>query len=96
MNLLEQFSDHQKSGIEQITQLLKKHGAKIKFYNASTSEMYGDTNKAPQNEETTFAPNSPHGLAKLYSLLDMEFSIACVFEMAISPCKICTTSSLPL
>ena len=29
MNLLEQFSDHQKSGIEQVTQLLKKHGAEV-------------------------------------------------------------------
>ena len=31
--------------------------------------MYGDTNKAPQNEETIFAPNSPYGIAKLYSHL---------------------------
>ena len=40
---------------------------KIRFYQASTSELYGDTDKVPQNEETPFNPNSPYSVAKLYA-----------------------------
>lgn len=39
---------------------------KIRFYQASTSEMFGDTKVAPQNENTPFNPNSPYAIAKLY------------------------------
>lgn len=39
----------------------------IRFYQASTSEMYGNINKKKQNEETPFYPRSPYGAAKLYS-----------------------------
>ena len=39
---------------------------KTKFYQASTSEMFG-ASKPPQNEETPFYPRSPYGVAKLYS-----------------------------
>lgn len=38
---------------------------KIKFYQASTSEMFGDNVKCPQNENTFFAPVSPYACAKL-------------------------------
>ena len=37
-----------------------------KFYQASTSEMYGLVQAIPQNEETPFYPRSPYGVAKLY------------------------------
>lgn len=40
---------------------------KTKFYQASTSEMYGMVKKTPQNEETPFYPRSPYGVAKLYA-----------------------------
>ncbi len=40
---------------------------KIKFYQASTSEMYGNCKKTPQNEKTVFKPDSPYGAAKLYA-----------------------------
>ena len=40
---------------------------KIKFYNASTSELYGKVQEIPQNEKTHFYPRSPYGIAKLYS-----------------------------
>ena len=40
---------------------------KIKFYQASTSEMYGKVAETPQNEKTPFHPRSPYGCAKLYS-----------------------------
>lgn len=40
---------------------------KIKFYNASTSEIFGNSSKYDQNENTPFHPQSPYGVAKLYS-----------------------------
>jgi len=43
---------------------LEKH---IRFYQASTSELYGGVGKEPQSEETPFYPRSPYGVAKLYA-----------------------------
>jgi len=40
---------------------------KIRFYQASTSELYGDVLEIPQNEKTPFNPQSPYAIAKLYS-----------------------------
>ena len=40
---------------------------KTKIYQASTSELYGRVSKSPQNEDTPFNPQSPYGVAKLYS-----------------------------
>ena len=39
---------------------------KTKIYQASTSELFGHTQKIPQNEKTPFHPRSPYGVAKLY------------------------------
>src|SRR5262249_32289940 len=38
----------------------------IRFYQASTSEMFGKVQATPQNERTPFYPRSPYGVAKLY------------------------------
>ena len=40
---------------------------KTKFYQASTSELYGMVQEVPQNEKTPFYPRSPYGVAKLYA-----------------------------
>lgn len=40
---------------------------KIKFYQASTSEMFGGVHDVPQSEKTMFYPKSPYGVAKLYA-----------------------------
>lgn len=40
---------------------------KIKFYQASTSELYGKVQQIPQTEKTPFYPRSPYGVAKLYA-----------------------------
>ncbi len=40
---------------------------KTRFYQASTSELYGKTQTVPQNETTPFYPRSPYGVAKLYA-----------------------------
>jgi GDPmannose 4,6-dehydratase len=40
---------------------------KVRFYQASTSELFGKVQKVPQDEETPFYPRSPYGVAKLYA-----------------------------
>ena len=40
---------------------------KTKFYQASTSELYGKVQEVPQNEKTPFYPRSPYGVAKVYA-----------------------------
>ena len=42
-------------------------GEKTRFYQASTSELYGNAPEAPQSETTPFAPRSPYAAAKLYA-----------------------------
>lgn len=46
---------------------LLKLTEKTKFYQASTSELYGLVREVPQNENTAFYPRSPYGVAKLYA-----------------------------
>jgi GDPmannose 4,6-dehydratase len=46
---------------------LLKLGDKTKFYQASTSELYGLVQQVPQTEETPFYPRSPYAVAKLYA-----------------------------
>ncbi len=45
---------------------IRETGVKTKFYQASTSELYGKAQEIPQNEKTPFYPRSPYGVAKLY------------------------------
>ena len=40
---------------------------RVRFYQASTSELYGKVRETPQNENTPFYPRSPYGVAKLYA-----------------------------
>jgi len=42
-------------------------GGKTRFYQASTSELYGKVQETPQKETTPFYPRSPYGVAKLYA-----------------------------
>jgi len=46
---------------------IRATGIKTKFYQASTSEMYGKIQEIPQTEKTPFYPRSPYGVAKLYA-----------------------------
>ncbi len=52
-----------------ILEAIRKQGLghKTKFYQASTSELYGLVQETPQSETTPFYPRSPYGVAKLYS-----------------------------
>ncbi|MCX7985261.1 MAG: GDP-mannose 4,6-dehydratase [Bacteroidetes bacterium] len=45
---------------------IRETGVKTRFYQASTSELYGKVQEVPQNEKTPFYPRSPYGVAKLY------------------------------
>jgi len=45
---------------------IRETGLKTKFYQASTSELYGKIQEMPQNENTPFYPRSPYGVAKIY------------------------------
>jgi GDPmannose 4,6-dehydratase len=45
---------------------IKETGIKTKFYQASTSELYGKVQEIPQTEKTPFYPRSPYAVAKLY------------------------------
>ena len=46
---------------------IKETGIDTRFYQASTSEMFGKVREIPQNEETPFYPRSPYGAAKVYA-----------------------------
>ena len=45
---------------------IRETGLKTRFYQASTSELYGKVTEIPQNEKTAFYPRSPYGVAKIY------------------------------
>lgn len=56
-------------GVLRILEAIKESKLKniIKFYQASTSELYGKVQEIPQTETTPFYPRSPYGVAKLYA-----------------------------
>lgn len=50
-----------------ILEAIRQSSPNSKFYQASTSELFGDTDISPQNELTVMMPNSPYAVAKLYA-----------------------------
>ena len=53
-------------GVTRLLEAVRSVNPKIKFYQASTSEMFGKAREVPQNETTPFYPRSPYGVAKVY------------------------------
>jgi GDPmannose 4,6-dehydratase len=53
-------------GVTRILESIRLVDKSIKFYQASSSEMFGKVKQTPQNEETPFHPRSPYGVAKVY------------------------------
>jgi GDPmannose 4,6-dehydratase len=53
-------------GTVRLLEAIRQSGIQTRFYQASSSEMFGDA-PAPQNESTTFRPRSPYAAAKLYA-----------------------------
>jgi GDPmannose 4,6-dehydratase len=54
-------------GTVRILEAIRETGLKTKFYQASSSEMFGKVQEVPQRETTPFYPRSPYGAAKVYS-----------------------------
>jgi GDPmannose 4,6-dehydratase len=54
-------------GALNLLEAIRLVNTKIRFYQASTSEMFGKVQAIPQVEETPFYPRSPYGVAKLYA-----------------------------
>lgn len=54
-------------GTLRILDAIREVGIKTKFYQASSSEMFGRVREIPQTEETCFYPRSPYGCAKVYA-----------------------------
>jgi len=53
-------------GVTRMLEAARHMNKDIKFYQASSSEMFGKVKEIPQNEETPFYPRSPYGVAKVY------------------------------
>ncbi|MGD0009308.1 MAG: GDP-mannose 4,6-dehydratase [Terriglobia bacterium] len=53
-------------GVTRVLEAVRLVNPKIRFYQASSSEMFGMVRESPQNEKTAFYPRSPYGVAKLY------------------------------
>src|SRR6187200_1280015 len=54
-------------GTIRILEAIRETGIRSKFYQASSSEMYGKVQQVPQTEATPFWPRSPYGCAKMYA-----------------------------
>ncbi len=54
-------------GATHLLEAIRMVNPKIRFYQASTSEMFGKVQEIPQTEKTPFWPRSPYGVAKLYA-----------------------------
>ncbi|MCA9402072.1 MAG: GDP-mannose 4,6-dehydratase, partial [Candidatus Omnitrophica bacterium] len=54
-------------GTTRLLEAIRDSGIKTKFYQASSSEMFGNASKKAQNEQTPFYPRSPYAAAKVYA-----------------------------
>ena len=54
-------------GVVRLLESLRQNNPSARFYQASTSEMFGKVQESPQSEKTKFYPRSPYGVAKLYA-----------------------------
>ncbi len=53
-------------GVTRVLEAIRTVDRRIRFYQASSSEMFGKVQQVPQNEKTPFYPRSPYGVAKVY------------------------------
>ena len=54
-------------GVARLLECIRRYNPSARFYQASTSEMFGKVAETPQNEDTVFHPRSPYGVSKLYA-----------------------------
>ncbi len=65
-NVPEYSADTNALGVLRLLDAIKETGIQVRFYQASTSELYGKAQEVPQRETTPFYPRSPYAAAKLY------------------------------
>ena len=65
-NTPEQTSDVTGLGVLRMLEAIREYGTSVRFYQASSSEMFGRMVENPANENTPFYPRSPYGVSKLY------------------------------
>jgi GDPmannose 4,6-dehydratase len=53
-------------GVLRLLEAVRRVNNKIRFYQASSSEMYGQVEEVPQRETTPFHPRSPYGVSKVF------------------------------
>lgn len=78
-----------------LLEILRQHPGRAKLYNASSSEMFGDTNEQPADETTPFRPRSPYAVAKAaaHNILDVYrrsygvFACSGIMFNHESPCR---------
>jgi GDPmannose 4,6-dehydratase len=63
------------NGTVRLLGAIRELGIQLRFYQASSSDMYGRVQEVPQKETTPFWPRSPYGLAKVYSLLNRRMGM---------------------
>jgi GDPmannose 4,6-dehydratase len=58
--------EYNSQGVTRVLESIRQVNTKIRFYQASSSEMYGKVREVPQSEMTPFYPRSPYGVSKVY------------------------------
>jgi GDPmannose 4,6-dehydratase len=59
-------ADSDAMGTLRLLDAIREEGVECRFYQASSSEMFGQVRESPQNEETPFHPRSPYGVSKVF------------------------------
>lgn len=80
------------TGTLNLLEVIRFIGSPIKFYNAGSSECFGDTQGTPADEQTPFRPRSPYGVAKATAFWEvanyrepMGFSLVLGFSITMNP-----------
>jgi GDPmannose 4,6-dehydratase len=60
-------ADADAMGTLRLLDAIREEGVECRFYQASSSEMFGQVHESPQTEETPFHPRSPYGVSKVFS-----------------------------
>ncbi len=81
-------------GVTRMLEAVRVVNPQIRFYQASSSEMFGMVRETPQNEQTHFYPRSPYGVAKLYVDTGSRLIIARV-TISLRVRGYCSTMSRP-
>jgi GDPmannose 4,6-dehydratase len=64
---VEEVSEAAGLGVARLLEAVRRFQPEAKFYQASSSELFGNPLEVPQNEKTPFHPRNPYGIAKLFS-----------------------------